>query len=105
MTLVVSDHNNLQYFMMTKQLSWRQARWSEYLSSFDLIIKYCPGHPDALTCHPDVYPKGEDGAIAHSKTQNYHLFFNPAQIHTAHVIDAASLIFQLQQVTQLDKFA
>jgi hypothetical protein len=29
---VLSDHKNLQYFATTKQLSHRQARWSEYLS-------------------------------------------------------------------------
>jgi hypothetical protein len=31
---VLSDHKNLQYFATTKQLSHRQARWSEYLSRF-----------------------------------------------------------------------
>ena len=32
---VFIDHNNLQYFTTTKQLSRRQARWSERLASFD----------------------------------------------------------------------
>ena len=108
-TLVISDHNNLQYFTTTKQLSRRQARWSEYLSSFNFIIKYRPGRlgtkPDALTRRPDVYPKGEDGAIAQSEPQNFHSFFNPLQIRAAHVIDNASLIFRLRQATQNDEFA
>jgi hypothetical protein len=51
--LVLSDHKNLQYFATTKQLSHRQARWAEYLSRFQFIIKYRPGNqnqkPDALT--------------------------------------------------------
>ena len=28
---VVTDHKNLEYFSTTKVLTWRQARWSEYL--------------------------------------------------------------------------
>jgi hypothetical protein len=51
--MVLSDHKNLQYFTTTKQLSHRQARWSEYLSRFQFTIKYRPGiltgKPDALT--------------------------------------------------------
>ena len=35
---VLTNHRNLQYFMTTKQLSRRQARWSEYLSRFNFII-------------------------------------------------------------------
>ena len=58
---VVTDHKNLEYFS-TKILTWRQARWSEYLSQFNLVIRFCPGHlgtkPDALTRQWDVYPKG-----------------------------------------------
>lgn len=50
---VLSDHKNLQYFTTTKQLSHRQARWSEYLSRFNFTITYRPGKngekPDALT--------------------------------------------------------
>ena len=50
---VVTDHKNLEYFSTTKVLTRRQARWSEYLSQFNLIIRFRPGHlgtkPDALT--------------------------------------------------------
>lgn len=41
---VLSDHKNLQYFTTTKQLSHRQARWSEYLSRFRFTIVYRPGN-------------------------------------------------------------
>ena len=58
---VFTDHNNLQYFTTTKQLSRRQARWSERFASFDFVINYRPGRlgakPDAITRRPDVYPK------------------------------------------------
>ena len=50
---VVMDHKNLEYFSTTKVLTWRQARWSEYLSQFNLVIRFHPGRlgtkPDALT--------------------------------------------------------
>ncbi|KAH0602478.1 uncharacterized protein H6S33_008817 [Morchella sextelata] len=36
---VISDHKNLEYFMNTKQLNRRQARWAEYLSRFNFVIK------------------------------------------------------------------
>ena len=61
---VISDHKNLEYFMTTKQLSRRQARWSEYLSRFDFKIVYRPGKsggkPDALTRRSQDLPEGED---------------------------------------------
>ena len=47
---VVTDHQNLQYFSMTKILTHRQARWSEYLSAFNLIIRFRP-----RKCH-DPFP-------------------------------------------------
>lgn len=37
---ILSDHKNLEYFMTTKTLSRRQARWSEYLSRFNFKIVY-----------------------------------------------------------------
>ena len=61
---VITDHKNLEYFMTTKQLSRRQARWSEFLSRFDFKILYRPGKygekPDALTRRSADLPlKGE----------------------------------------------
>ena len=50
---IVTDHKNLEYFSTTKVLTQRQARWSEYLSQFNLVIRFCPSHlgtkPDTLT--------------------------------------------------------
>ena len=37
---ILTNHRNLQYFMTTKQLSRRQARWSEYLSHFNFVIQF-----------------------------------------------------------------
>ena len=55
---VVMDHKNLEYFSTTKVLTRRQAQWSEYLSQFNLVIRFCPSHLstklDALTRRPIV---------------------------------------------------
>jgi len=50
---IVTDHKNLENFSTSKVLSHQQARWSEFLSQFNLVIRFCPGKlsakPDALT--------------------------------------------------------
>jgi RNase H-like domain found in reverse transcriptase len=59
---VVTDHKNLEYFCTTQILSRRQARWSTFLSRFNMVIRFCPNRlrtkPNALTHRPDLYPKG-----------------------------------------------
>ena len=81
---VVIDHKNLEYFSTTKILICRQARWLEYLSQFNLIICFCPGHlgtkPDALTRWWDVYPKGRDNGYASVNPYNFHPVFTHKQI-------------------------
>ena len=61
---VLSDHKNLEYFMTTKMLSRRQARWSEFLSRFDFRITHRPGKlsgkPDALTRRSQDLPAEGD---------------------------------------------
>ena len=55
----VTDHKNLEYFTTTKKLTRWQARWSEFLSQFNLSIRFQPGRlgakPDALMQRPDIY--------------------------------------------------
>ncbi len=38
--LVLIDHNNLQRFMDTKSLSYRQVRWAQKLSKYHFRIDY-----------------------------------------------------------------
>jgi len=81
---VVTDHKNLEYFSTTKILMCRQARWSEYLSQFNLVIRFCPGRlgtkPDALTRRWDVYPKGGDNGYAIVNPHNFRPVFTHKQI-------------------------
>jgi hypothetical protein len=61
---VFTDHKNLEYFMTTKQLNRRQARWAEFLSEFNFKIMYRPGKqgekPDMLTRRSQDLPKEFD---------------------------------------------
>ncbi|KAL7281329.1 hypothetical protein ACG7TL_004638 [Trametes sanguinea] len=76
---VVTDHKNLEYFATTKILTRRQARWSEFLSQFNFVIRFRPGKlgakPDALTRRWDVYPKegGSDYSVVNP--HNYRPIF------------------------------
>jgi hypothetical protein len=45
---ILTDHKALEYFMTTKQLTSRQARWSELLSQFFFHIAYRPGKANDL---------------------------------------------------------
>jgi hypothetical protein len=42
-TIVYSDHKTLTYFRTAQKLNDRQARWSLYLSGFDLKLIHLPG--------------------------------------------------------------
>jgi len=69
---VLSDHKNLEYFMSTKLLNRRQARWSELLFCFDFRIVYRPGKaggkPDALTRRSGDLPKeGDERLLANQQ--------------------------------------
>ena len=59
---VYTDHKALEYFMTTKQLTSRQARWADTLSQFFFTVMYQPGKKngkaDALTRRTqDVEPQ------------------------------------------------
>jgi transposase InsO family protein len=59
---VLTDHKSLEYFMTTKRLTRRQARWAEFLADYNFQITYRPGKEnqkaDALTRRPGDRPEG-----------------------------------------------
>ena len=63
---VVSDHKNLVYFMSSRILNRRQARWSMFLSEFNFRLDYAPGikNPaDAPSRRPDFAPREGDEVL------------------------------------------
>ena len=61
---VLTDHKGLKYFMSTKKLTPRQARWAEFLSEFNFKVTYQTGKKndkaDALTQKPNERPANEE---------------------------------------------
>jgi hypothetical protein len=59
-TVILSDHKNLTYYKEAHKLNRRQARWSLYLSEFDVKLLHQAGHKmiqsDALSRRPDLCP-------------------------------------------------
>ncbi|KAH9275642.1 hypothetical protein BASA83_001931 [Batrachochytrium salamandrivorans] len=60
---ILSDHKSLEYFMTTKQLTRRQARWAELLSEYDFRLSYRSGShngkADHLSRRPDYMVEEE----------------------------------------------
>jgi len=81
---VVTDHKNIEYFSTTKVLTQRQVQWSKYLSQFNLVIRFRPGHlgtkPDALTRRWDIYPKGGNTGYATVNSHNFKPIFTQEQL-------------------------
>ena len=54
---IFSDHKNLTYFRTAQKLNRRQARWSLYLSEFDVSLIHLPGskmiQSDTLSQRPN----------------------------------------------------
>jgi RNase H-like domain found in reverse transcriptase len=63
-TLIHTDHRNLTYFRKAQKLSDRQARWSLFLSEFDIKLQHIPGNKmilsDTLSRRPDHCPEEDE---------------------------------------------
>jgi hypothetical protein len=64
MTLIHRDHQNLTYFRKAQKLSDQQARWSLFISEFDIKLQHLPGNKmvlsDALSRRPDHCPEEDE---------------------------------------------
>jgi hypothetical protein len=45
---VYTDHRTLENFDSQRKLSWRQLRWQEYLSQYDMMIVYIRGEENTV---------------------------------------------------------
>ena len=113
---VVTDHKNLEYFATTKLLSRRQAQWSEFLSAFNMVIRFRPGKlgakPDAMTRHLGVYPKEGDSDYSVVNPHNLRPVFTQEQLSSslrashlhvpvlraAQIVDESSLLADIRAV-------
>ena len=81
---VFTDHKNLEYFATIKLLTRWQACWSEFLSQFNMVVRFHPGKlgakPDSLTRRWDVYPKEGDKDYARVNPHNFRPVFTQEQL-------------------------
>ena len=79
---VLSDYKNLEYFIMTKKLTRRQARWAEFLAGFNFKISYRPGKKnkkaDSLTRRTGDLLKDENDD---RQRQQYQIMLPREKIH------------------------
>ena len=70
---IFTDHRSLEYFMSTKKLTRRQARWAEFLSEFNFVITYRLGKKnekvEALTRRPNDKPQNEEDELQQHQLQ------------------------------------
>ena len=99
------DHKNLEYFSTTKVLTQRQVQWFEYLSQFNLVIRFCPGHLgtklDALTRWWNIYSKEGNTGYATVNPHNFKPIFTQEQLAAS--VRATVLLFpSLCEATVID---
>ena len=92
---IVTDYKNLEYFSTTKVLIWRQVQWLEYLSQFNLVIRFHPGclgtKLDALTRQWNIYPKGGNTGYTTVNPHNFKPIFTQEQFAVS--VQATVLFF------------
>jgi RNase H-like domain found in reverse transcriptase/Reverse transcriptase (RNA-dependent DNA polymerase) len=62
--IVLTDHDNLQHFKVPQTIGRRMARWTLYLSEFNIKLVHIPGkkniQANLLSWRPDLCPQGTD---------------------------------------------
>jgi hypothetical protein len=63
-TIVLSDHDNFWHFKVPQTIGQWMARWTLYLSKFNIKLVHIPGkkniQADSLSQRPDLCPQGTD---------------------------------------------
>ncbi len=84
---ILSDHLNLQYFMTSKVLTRRQARWSLFLAEFDFVITYLKGSRNGK---PDLLSRRADYGVD-STRDNIGIVLAPTQFINSFSVHSPSL--------------
>ena len=93
-SVVFTDHKNLEYYNTTQLLNRRQARWAEILSQFNFKNVYSPGEKnnkaDPLSRRVDPKLEGEgekqDLTIRMFKPGQFQLRENEEALLTRHIM-------------------
>lgn len=71
---IFSDHRNLEFFMTSRDLNRRQARWSIFLNRFNFVIHHRPGR---LSSGPDELSRRADHEVPAGAQDNTDLHILP----------------------------
>ena len=96
-----TDRKNLQYFIMSQKLNYRQAKWALYLLQFNFVLKYIPersmGKVDRLSRRLDW----QKGVEKDNKDQK---LIKPEQIKEAEtIIEGENLKNRIKKAQEGDK--
>ena len=83
---ICMDHRNLQYFMTSKKLNRRQARWSLFLSRFDFTLHHRPGCTMGKT---DALSRREDHGGSEGENDNITLL--PPKLFTIRALEGLTV--------------
>ena len=73
-----TDHKNLEYFMIKRQLSERQIRWYETLAQFQFTLVYRPGTEAII---PDALSRREQDTLGEDdKLSRHRRFLEPDRV-------------------------
>ena len=103
--IILTNHKNLKYFIITHKLNCCQAHWNEFLSEFNFNIIYQPGATNSVT---DALTHYADDCLCNKKNfQNAHQYqiiledqqlqlnmFNAYDFNTVNMTTVASVTFQ-----------
>jgi len=118
-TVVFTNHNNLEYFNTTKLLNQRQAQWAEILGQFNFKIVYHPGEKngkaDVLSRRVDLKLEGEGQkqhlTICMFKPWQFQLGYNENALLTCHImavkasqVEESSWSKEIQEAGLLDQY-
>lgn len=107
-TTIISDHDNLRYFMTTKELTRRQARWyADVLVHFDFTIRHCKGKEnywsDALSRRPDLMTKKKENRALFKLNESNELTLESQHLlATRMIIEESDLYDQIRKELKKD---
>jgi hypothetical protein len=102
-TLVHTDHQNLTYLQKAQKLSDRQARWSLFISEFDIKLQHLPGNKMVLS---DMLSRRLDHCPEEDETKEEillpdNLFLNLLDIHLRDRITKKEYDFNITKAIKL----
>src|SRR6202453_1886704 len=104
---ILLDHKNLQYFLTSKKLNRRQARWCLFLSRFNFLMTYRKG---ALSTKVDLLSRRSDHDWGENDNDNIILlkpeYFRIAALSQGHVLinaEETPLLSEIRKSKVYDK--